>query len=132
MSERRRRIEGCLLGTAVGDALGLPFEGLGRAAVQRRLVPHRYALLGRTGFVSDDTEQNALVGQAMERWRTAQFATLDKKVAAKVGDVGAQAGVDTAPKMARTALRNAFEPSRMTRRLRSVRRPRLCRFARRS
>ena len=26
----------------------------------------------------------------------------DKKVAAKVGDVGAQAGVDTAPKMART------------------------------
>ena len=46
--------------------------------------------------------EGALVGQAMERWRTAQFATLDKKVAAKVGDVGAQAGVDTAPKMART------------------------------
>jgi len=46
--------------------------------------------------------EGALVGQAMEGWRAAQFADLDKKVAAKVGDVGAQAGVDAAPKMART------------------------------
>jgi transposase-like protein len=36
------------------------------------------------------------------------------------------------PKTARTALRSAFEPSRMTRRLRSVRRPWLWRLARRS
>ena len=33
------------------------------------------------------------------------------------------------PKVARTALRSAFEPSRITSRLRSVRRPRLWRFA---
>jgi hypothetical protein len=36
------------------------------------------------------------------------------------------------PKVARTAFRRTFEPSRMTSRLRSVQRPRLCRLARRS
>jgi len=38
----------------------------------------------------------------MEKWRTAQFAGLDKKVAAKAGDVAAQAGVDATPSMVRT------------------------------
>jgi ADP-ribosylglycohydrolase len=32
-------IIGCLLGTAVGDALGLPYEGLSPQR-QRRLFPH--------------------------------------------------------------------------------------------
>lgn len=65
---RRRRIEGCLLGTAVGDALGLPCEGLSRKLVLRRFAPlTRFQLIGRTGFVSDDTEQSALVAQALCR-----------------------------------------------------------------
>ncbi len=55
-----------LLGTAVGDALGLPLEGLSAKAISRRFTPvDRYQLLGRTGFVSDDTEQSALVAQAI-------------------------------------------------------------------
>jgi ADP-ribosyl-[dinitrogen reductase] hydrolase len=63
---RRRRLEGCLLGTAVGDALGLPCEGLRGATVRRRFLPlNRYRLVGRTGYVSDDTEQSALVAQAL-------------------------------------------------------------------
>lgn len=60
-------IAGCLLGTAVGDALGLPCEGL-IPQRQRRLFPdlHGYHLLpsGR-GLVSDDTEHACLVAQAL-------------------------------------------------------------------
>lgn len=63
---RRERLEGLLLGTAVGDALGLPLEGLDARAIARRFAPvTRYRLLGATGFVSDDTEQSALVAQAL-------------------------------------------------------------------
>jgi len=59
---------GCLLGTAVGDALGLPYEGMspGRA---RRMFPDptkHHLLLGK-GMVSDDTEHSAFVAQALVR-----------------------------------------------------------------
>jgi ADP-ribosylglycohydrolase len=50
-------ILGCLLGTAVGDALGLPAEGLSPQQQQRlfgKLETHRL-LFGR-GMISDDTE----------------------------------------------------------------------------
>jgi ADP-ribosyl-[dinitrogen reductase] hydrolase len=64
--ERRQRLEGCLLGTAVGDALGLPCEGLSPAVVARRFLPlDRFRLVGARGFVSDDTEQSALVVQSL-------------------------------------------------------------------
>ncbi len=66
----RRRVEGCLLGTAVGDALGLPCEGLKPGRIARRFMPlDRYRLFGRLGFVSDDTEQSALVAAAIARGR---------------------------------------------------------------
>lgn len=59
-------ILGCLLGTAVGDALGLPCEGLPKRR-QRLLFPrldgHRF-FFGR-GMVSDDTEHTCLVAQAL-------------------------------------------------------------------
>jgi ADP-ribosyl-[dinitrogen reductase] hydrolase len=46
----------------------LPFEGLGAAKVARRLKqPPRYQLIGHKGFVSDDTEQTALVAQALAK-----------------------------------------------------------------
>lgn len=62
------RLAGTLLGTALGDALGLPCEGLSAAAIARRFGPvDRFRLLGRTGFVSDDTEQSALVAQSLAR-----------------------------------------------------------------
>jgi ADP-ribosyl-[dinitrogen reductase] hydrolase len=66
------RLEGVLLGTALGDALGLPWEGMGQRTIARRIGSdstrlHRFRLLGPWGFVSDDTEQSALVAQALAR-----------------------------------------------------------------
>ncbi len=62
------RLEGVLLGTAIGDALGLPAEGLKPERIARRFGRlDRYRLLGSTGFVSDDTEQAALVAQSLLR-----------------------------------------------------------------
>jgi ADP-ribosyl-[dinitrogen reductase] hydrolase len=62
------RLAGTLLGTAVGDALGLATEGMSAGAIARRFGRvERYRLLGRTGFVSDDTEQTALVAQSLAR-----------------------------------------------------------------
>lgn len=59
-------LSGATLGTAIGDALGLPAEGLSPQAIARRFgALERFALLGRTGFVSDDTEQSLLVLQAL-------------------------------------------------------------------
>ncbi len=61
---------GCLLGTAVGDALGLPYEGLSprRAA---KLFPDttRHHLVFGKGMVSDDTEHACFVAQALIRSR---------------------------------------------------------------
>jgi ADP-ribosyl-[dinitrogen reductase] hydrolase len=62
------RLAGTLLGTALGDALRLPVEGMSARAVARRFGRvDRFRLLGRTGFVSDDTEQAALVAQSLAR-----------------------------------------------------------------
>jgi ADP-ribosyl-[dinitrogen reductase] hydrolase len=62
------RLAGTLLGTALGDALGLPSEGMSARRVARRFGRvDRFHLLGRTGFVSDDTEQSALVAQSLAR-----------------------------------------------------------------
>ena len=65
--EHQQRIEGCLLGTAAGDALGLPAEGL-TPARQRKLYPQmdRYQLLGGRGLISDDTEHAVLTLCALE------------------------------------------------------------------
>lgn len=51
---------------AVGDALGLPYEGLSRHRAARLYgPPDRYRLLFRRGMVSDDTEHACLVAQAL-------------------------------------------------------------------
>ncbi len=59
-------VVGAVLGTAVGDALGLPYEGLS-ARRGRRLFgePDRYHLLCGRGMVSDDTEHTCMVMQAL-------------------------------------------------------------------
>ncbi|HEY5789128.1 MAG TPA: ADP-ribosylglycohydrolase family protein [Gammaproteobacteria bacterium] len=57
---------GCLLGSAVGDALALPLEGLSPQRIARLTggtVRHR--LLPGTGMLSDDTEHAACVAQAL-------------------------------------------------------------------
>src|SRR5437764_9027631 len=66
------RFAGTLLGTALGDALGIAAEGLPARAVARRFgeltpVAARFRLCGGTGFVSDDTEQAALVAESLAR-----------------------------------------------------------------
>lgn len=59
-------IVGCLHGMAIGDALGLPREGLSprRAA---RLFPRldRFSFLFGRGMFSDDTEHASMTGQAL-------------------------------------------------------------------
>ena len=65
-NERQRSIIGCLLGTAVGDALGLPYEGLSRRRGVRLLgPPDRYRFFFGRGMVSDDTEHTCLVARAL-------------------------------------------------------------------
>ncbi len=60
------RIEGCLIGAAVGDAMGLPYEGLSTRRSRRWLrspLEHRF-VFGR-GMVSDDTDHLVFVTQAL-------------------------------------------------------------------
>lgn len=60
-------VTGCLLGTALGDAWGLPFEGLSRRRTQKWLGHGslRHRLLPRMGLCSDDTEHTCLLAQAL-------------------------------------------------------------------
>lgn len=57
---------GVLLGTAVGDSLGLPAEGMSRQRIRARWdgVWHHRFLFGH-GMVSDDTEHTLFVAQAL-------------------------------------------------------------------
>lgn len=61
------RIEGLLLGTAVGDALGLPTEGMKPNTIERlgwtKQWKHRF-IFGR-GMWSDDTEHTIMLAQAL-------------------------------------------------------------------
>lgn len=57
---------GCLLGTAVGDAMGLPTEGISREQArrfQRSSLGHR--LIFGHGMFSDDTEHTLMVATAL-------------------------------------------------------------------
>lgn len=60
------RFRGVLLGTAVGDALGLPAEGLSPRRARRLFPgPWRHRLVAGRGFVSDDTEHALFVAQSI-------------------------------------------------------------------
>lgn len=60
------RLVGLLLGTAVGDAVGLPAEGLSRRTIAALgWSPWRHRLLPGRGMVSDDTEHTLFVAQAL-------------------------------------------------------------------
>ena len=61
-----QRFEGCLLGMMVGDAIGLPVEGLSPTRRQRlfgELTDHR--LFRARGMVSDDTAHAIMTAQAL-------------------------------------------------------------------
>jgi ADP-ribosylglycohydrolase len=59
-------LDGCLMGGAVGDAVGLCCEGLTRHR-QERLFPvlDGPMLIGRYGMVSDDTDHARMTGEAL-------------------------------------------------------------------
>ncbi|PQO45210.1 dinitrogenase reductase [Blastopirellula marina] len=59
-------LEGCILGTAVGDALGLPYEGMSSGRARKLLgTPDRFRFLLGKGMVSDDTEHTCIVAQSL-------------------------------------------------------------------
>jgi ADP-ribosyl-[dinitrogen reductase] hydrolase len=59
-------ILGCLLGTAVGDAMGLSCEGLSRQRLMKRYPKlNQYHFIFGKGMVSDDTEHTCLVAQSL-------------------------------------------------------------------
>jgi ADP-ribosylglycohydrolase len=66
-TDRTHAFAGCILGTAVGDALGLPREMLSAQRAERLFggppLHHRF-VLGR-GMVSDDTQHTCMVAQAL-------------------------------------------------------------------
>jgi ADP-ribosyl-[dinitrogen reductase] hydrolase len=61
------KVAGLLLGMVVGDALGLPREGLSRRRAMRMYggKPLKHCLIARRGMVSDDTEHACMVAQAI-------------------------------------------------------------------
>jgi len=60
------RFAGVLLGTAVGDALGLPAENLSPGRIRRRWNgAWRMRLVFGRGMISDDTEHTLMVAQAL-------------------------------------------------------------------
>jgi len=62
-----RAFAGVLLGTAAGDSVGLPAEGLGPETIRRRWPgPWRHRLLpAAKGMWSDDTEHTLMVAQCL-------------------------------------------------------------------
>ena len=67
LPEADRLFAGVLLGTAVGDSVGLPAEGLRPETIRRRWPgPWRHRLLpGAKGMWSDDTEHTLMVAQCL-------------------------------------------------------------------
>ena len=60
-------VAGCVWGVAIGDALGLPCEGLSPRRITALFggVPSTYRFAGGRGMVSDDTEHTLLVLHAL-------------------------------------------------------------------
>jgi ADP-ribosyl-[dinitrogen reductase] hydrolase len=61
-----KSIIGCILGTAIGDAIALPYEGLSKPR-QKRLFPsiNSHNLIFGKGMFSDDTEHTCMVAQSL-------------------------------------------------------------------
>jgi len=59
-------IAGAILGCALGDAIGLPYEGLSKRRGVRLLgEPDRLRFIFQRGMVSDDTEHTCMVAQSL-------------------------------------------------------------------
>lgn len=63
---KQSHIIGSILGTAVGDAIGLPYEGLSPRRASKLLgFPNQHRLFFGFGMVSDDTEHTCIVAQSL-------------------------------------------------------------------
>lgn len=69
--ERASRFRGCLLGGAVGDALGAPVEFLGLASIKSRFgeegIKDFAEAYGRVGAITDDTQMTLFTVEAILR-----------------------------------------------------------------
>lgn len=64
--DHAKRLAGVLLGAAVGDALGLPAEGLSPQKIAARWEgPWKYRFVAGRGMISDDTEHASMVAQSL-------------------------------------------------------------------
>lgn len=63
---KKAAVIGCIIGTATGDAIGLPVEGLSkrRQSLMYPEISGHHLLMGR-GMVSDDTEHTCMVAQSL-------------------------------------------------------------------
>lgn len=98
-------ITGCLLGTALGDSLGLPTEGMTRSRTRRfhgGSLQHRLIL--RRGLCSDDTEHTCMLAVALIRQPADPF-TFQKALAKSfrwwLAALPAGVGLSTAKAIAR-------------------------------
>ena len=56
------KLQGCLIGAAIGDSLGLPYEGMSSSTGKKLFgIPDKHKLLFGRGMVSDDTEHLVIV-----------------------------------------------------------------------
>ncbi|MGB3636331.1 MAG: ADP-ribosylglycohydrolase family protein [Rivularia sp. (in: cyanobacteria)] len=65
-SQKAISIIGCIIGTAIGDAFGLPYEGLSKQR-QKKLYPNlkNHKFIFNKGMISDDTEHTCMVAQSL-------------------------------------------------------------------
>lgn len=64
--EQSDAIAGAILGCAVGDAIGVPYEGMSKRRARRLFgEPERHRFIFGRGMVSDDTEHTCMAAQAL-------------------------------------------------------------------
>lgn len=63
---KKQSIIGCLLGTAIADAIGLPYEGLSCQKINRKFSKiDQHRLFFNKGMISDDTEHISMIAQSL-------------------------------------------------------------------
>jgi ADP-ribosylglycohydrolase len=110
----RDSITGAILGCAVGDAIGLPYEGLSKRRGLRLLgEPSRHRFLLGRGMVSDDTEHTCMVAQALSASpRDADAFALQLARRLRWWLLGLPAGIGLATLRAAVKLWLGFSPQR--------------------
>lgn len=75
----KKAIIGSLLGTAVGDSLGLPYEGLAPDRSAKLLgLPEKHRFLFGHGMTSDDTDHACMVAMSLIKSRFDDILYLKK------------------------------------------------------